>query len=97
VSDKDTGAFNKDGFSKEEIQKVLKSRYILNTLENSLDHDRFYSQLLKTEIDIMIPTAGSNIITHENIEGMLKNNLEVISCGANHPFKESEYCYVKCF
>ncbi|MGQ4001899.1 Glu/Leu/Phe/Val dehydrogenase dimerization domain-containing protein [Francisellaceae bacterium CB299] len=96
ISDKDAGAFSKNGFSKEEIQKVLKSRCVLGTLENSLGHDKFYPQLLQTDVDIMIPAAGSNIITHDDIQGMLKNNLEVISCGANHPFKESEYCYGKC-
>ena len=96
ISDKDAGAFSKDGFSKEDIQRVLKSRAVLGTLENSLGHDKFYPQLLQTAVDIMIPAAGSNIITHDDIQGMLKNNLEVISCGANHPFKESEYCYGKC-
>jgi glutamate dehydrogenase/leucine dehydrogenase len=96
MSDRDVGSFNMNGFSKGELLDVLKNRSVLNTLKDNLSHDKFYPKLLQTEVNIMIPAAGSNIITHDDIQSMLKNNLEVISCGANHPFKESEYCYGQC-
>ena len=40
--------------------------------------------------EIFIPAAASRLVSKENIEDMIKGNLEVISCGANVPFADEE-------
>ena len=46
---------------------------------------------LPSKVDLsFIPAAASRLVSKENIEDMIKGNLEVISCGANVPFADEE-------
>jgi glutamate dehydrogenase/leucine dehydrogenase len=38
--------------------------------------------------EIFIPAAASRLVTKEQIDSMISNGLEVISCGANVPFAD---------
>lgn len=96
LTDRDVGVINKDGFSDAEISKVLAERRVLNILENNLTHDEFNKQLSATGIDVFIPAARSNVVTKDQLSELISNGLDVVSCGANHPFVESEYCYGLC-
>ncbi len=40
--------------------------------------------------DIFIPAAASRLVTHDQVERLVKVGLEVISCGANVPFADKE-------
>ena len=40
--------------------------------------------------DIFVPAAASRLVSKEQIDNMLANDLEVISCGANVPFADEE-------
>jgi glutamate dehydrogenase/leucine dehydrogenase len=40
--------------------------------------------------EIFVPAAASRLVTREQIDQMLANDLEVISCGANVPFADNE-------
>jgi glutamate dehydrogenase/leucine dehydrogenase len=40
--------------------------------------------------DIFAPCAASRLVTKEQIDNLIHNGLEVISCGANVPFADKE-------
>lgn len=40
--------------------------------------------------EIFIPAAASRLVTADQVKRMIKNGLEVVSCGANVPFADSE-------
>jgi len=96
LSDRDAGVINPDGFSDEEILKLLGERSVINVIDHNLTHDEFNQKIAATKFDVFIPAARSNLVTQETLEAFINNGLEVVSCGANHPLKETEYCYGSC-
>ena len=91
IIDKNGGLINKNGFSFEKISQLLENRS-----ENYLEDQEIKSfeeinkNIWKVGAEIFIPAAASRLITNQNLEDMIKNNLEVISCGANVPFADKE-------
>ncbi|WP_192482870.1 MULTISPECIES: Glu/Leu/Phe/Val dehydrogenase dimerization domain-containing protein [Cysteiniphilum] len=96
MTDRDAGVIRDKGLSEYEINQVVKSRRVLNVLTDNLTHQQFNQQIISANIDVLIPAAGSNIIDKNFIDQMQKSGLELIACGANHPFVESAYCYGLC-
>jgi glutamate dehydrogenase/leucine dehydrogenase len=47
-------------------------------------------QIWKVGAEIFIPAAASRLVTKEQVQTMMNNGLEVISCGANVPFQDPE-------
>ena len=91
IIDKNGGLINKNGFSFKKISQLLENRS-----ENYLEDHKIKSfeeinnNIWKVGAEIFIPAAASRLITNQNLEDMIKNNLEVISCGANVPFADKE-------
>ena len=91
IIDKNGGLINKDGYSFEKVTELLENRS-----ENYLEDNNIKSfEEINNEIwgigaEIFIPAAASRLITDKNLDDLIKNNLEVISCGANVPFADKE-------
>jgi glutamate dehydrogenase/leucine dehydrogenase len=91
IIDKNGGLINKDGFSFDKISELLKNRK-----SNFLNDSEFQSfteinqNIWKVGAEIFIPAAASRLVTDEQLDNMIKNNLEVISAGANVPFADKE-------
>jgi len=47
-------------------------------------------RIWKLQTEIFAPCAASRLITQEQIDQMIDTGLEVISCGANVPFADTE-------
>ena len=94
IIDKDGGIIDEIGLNKEAIVKLLESRNgnALST-ENMISFDEINKSIWNVKADIFIPAAASKIVTKEQIDAMNANGLEVISCGANVPFKDEEVFY----
>jgi glutamate dehydrogenase/leucine dehydrogenase len=94
IIDKDGGIIDENGLNKEAIVKLLESRNgnALST-ENMISFDEINKSIWNVKADIFIPAAASKIVTKEQIDAMNANGLEVISCGANVPFKDEEVFY----
>ena len=45
--------------------------------------------------EVFIPCAGSRMITEDQLDRMISNNIEVISAGANVPFADPEIFFGK--
>jgi len=58
-----------------------------------ISFDEINKNIWNVKADIFIPAAASKIVTKEQIDAMSANGLEVISCGANVPFKDDEVFY----
>ena len=91
IIDKNGGLINKNGFSFEKISQLLENRSE-NYLEDQeiKSFEEINNSIWKVGAEIFIPAAASRLITDQNLEDMIKNNLEVISCGANVPFADKE-------
>ena len=98
IIDRDGGLINNKGFSKEEI-KALFSEKDGNKLSaetckklnlDFLSYEDINSKIWDIGADIFIPAAASRMLQQDQLERMIANDLEVISCGANVPFADKE-------
>ena len=58
--------------------------------DNLIPFDKINRKIWLSGAEIFVPAASSRLITQEQLDQMIKNGLEVISCGANVPFADSE-------
>jgi len=91
IIDKNGGLINKDGFSFDKISELLKNRKsnFLNDSEIQ-SFTEINQNIWNIGAEIFIPAAASRLVTDEQLDKMIKNNLEVISAGANVPFADKE-------
>ena len=94
IIDKLGGVINDDGFSREEVKNMLlnRSSNFLN-VKNMLTFEEINNKIWKIKSEIFVPAAASRLVEKSHLEKMINNNLEVISCGANVPFADSEIFY----
>ncbi|MFC6996709.1 Glu/Leu/Phe/Val dehydrogenase dimerization domain-containing protein [Rufibacter roseus] len=91
IIDRAGGLIHTNGFSFDQITDLFLNRHG-NTLtaENLLSFEEVNTQIWGIEAEIFIPAAASRLVTTEQVERMKASGLEVISCGANVPFKDPE-------
>ena len=91
IIDKSGGIINEEGFTLEEIRSLLLDRSS-NFLEakNMLSFKEINNKIWSINAEIFIPAAASRLLEKNQLETMIKNKLEVISCGANVPFADKE-------
>ena len=80
--------------SKKEVKSMLlnRSSNFLN-VKNMLTFEEINNKIWEIKSEIFIPAAASRLVEKSHLEKMINNNLEVISCGANVPFADSEIFY----
>ncbi|WP_435133689.1 Glu/Leu/Phe/Val dehydrogenase dimerization domain-containing protein [Formosa sp. A9] len=85
------GLINENGFTFEEITELY-----LNKSGNTLNSDKLIpfkdinEQIWSLKTEVFAPCAASRLITKAQIDEMITNGLEVITCGANVPFADKE-------
>ncbi|MBG6131186.1 glutamate dehydrogenase/leucine dehydrogenase [Aquimarina sp. EL_43] len=85
------GLINEDGFSFEEIKELyLNKRGNKLYSEQRIPFDEMNERIWSLQTEIFAPCAASRLITKDQITKMIDSGLEVISCGANVPFADSE-------
>ncbi len=91
IIDKHGGLLKNDGFSFNKISELLEKRKA-NYLEDKevQSFEKTNNEIWSIGAEIFIPAAASRLITNNQLEEMINNNLEVISCGANVPFADKE-------
>ncbi|MFC3416407.1 Glu/Leu/Phe/Val dehydrogenase dimerization domain-containing protein [Algoriphagus hitonicola] len=91
IIDREGGLINEEGFTLDEVRELFVNRNGNQLVaENIIPFDEINSRIWDLESEIFIPAAASRLITREQSERMVKAGLEVISCGANVPFADSE-------
>ncbi len=91
IIDKSGGVINRNGFSFNEIRDLVNIR-TSNHLEinNMLSFEDVNKEIWSIEADIFIPAAASRLLSQNQLDQMIENGLELIACGANVPFADSE-------
>ncbi len=91
IIDKSGGIINENGFTFNEIKDLFMTKDG-NTLvaKNMISFDAINEQIWKLPTEVFLPCAASRLITKEQISQLIATGLEVISCGANVPFADSE-------
>lgn len=85
------GLIKEDGFSFEEIKDLFlnKNGNKLNA-SNMLTFEEVNDKIWDIKADVFIPCAASRLVTKNQLERMINSGIEVIACGANVPFADSE-------
>jgi glutamate dehydrogenase/leucine dehydrogenase len=91
IISREGGLLSPDGFSHEEICKLVVNR-IGNKLhsEELISYAEIETKIWDQEFEIFIPAAASRLITRDQVDRMIASKLEVFSCGANVPFSDPE-------
>ncbi len=91
IIDRVGGLINPEGFSFEEIRTMFIEKDG-NALHHSemLSFDEVNEKIWDVEAEVFLPCAASRLITKEQVDRMIATGIEVISCGANVPFKDPE-------
>ncbi len=91
IIDRHGGVVKEEGFSFDEI-KTFFSKKKGNALiaENMVPFDEISQNIWDIPAEIFAPCAASRLITRDQITRLIDTGLEVISCGANVPFADTE-------
>ncbi len=98
IIDREGGLLNNQGFSKDQIKQLFIERDG-NKLSQAtcqkmgfefMPYNDIDQKIWSIGADIFIPAAASRMLTQEQLDTMVENDLDVISCGANVPFADSE-------
>lgn len=91
IIDKDGGILSEGGLGLPEIKQLFHDRD-----GNKLSSDQMISfeecndKIWDVNAEIFVPAAASRLVSKEQVERMIARKLEVVSCGANVPFKDEE-------
>lgn len=85
------GILNPEGLSFEEVVALYNDKKG-NKLSSSqmLSFEEVNEKIWDVAADIFIPGAASKLITRQQIDKLIANGLQVVSCGANVPFIDDE-------
>lgn len=91
IIDRNGGVIRDSGFSHEEVVKFFLEREGNQLVTDQLiPFDTIKESIWHVPAEIFVPCAASRLVHREHIDWMLRQKLEVISCGANVPFADPE-------
>ncbi len=87
IIDSNGGVINEDGFTLEEIKTLLFTED--REIEGIQELDIINKKIWSIGAEIFVPCTTSVIINQDFVNGLIINGLELISCGENFPFEDS--------
>lgn len=94
IIDREGGLLRPQGFSFEEVRALfLGRRGNQLAADGLLPFDEVNRRIWSLGAEIFLPCAASRLVTREQVDAMVAAGLEVIACGANVPFADSEIFY----
>jgi len=90
IIDRKGGLIQKDGLSKEQIENLFAAKNGNELSAELIPFEEINEKIWDIEADVFIPGAASKIVSKEQVERLLINGLELISCGANVPFTDDK-------
>ena len=91
IIDRQGGIIREEGLSFEEVKALLLERKNNQlTSDQLMPFDVVNEQIWNTAADVFIPGAASKLVTKEQIESLMNKGLQVVSSGANVPFKDND-------
>lgn len=87
IIDRDGGLMNPDGYTLTEMKELFANKDGNKLVANNIIPFATLNEKIWTVgAEIFVPGAASRLVTRPQVEAMIANGLEVISCGANVPF-----------
>ena len=94
IIDRVGGLMNPDGFTLDDVKKLFHDKDGNKLVaDNLIPFDKVNEEIWGMDAEIFIPAAASRLVSKDQAESMIANNLEVVSCGANVPFNDQEIFY----
>lgn len=91
IIDRQGGVMKEEGFSFDEIRNFFLNRKgSLLVADMKVPYEELNEQVWDMNFEIFVPAAASRLVTKDQVERMIASGLEVMSCGANVPFKDTE-------
>ncbi|TXK21063.1 amino acid dehydrogenase [Pontibacter qinzhouensis] len=93
VIDRVGGLLQPAGFSFKEVRELFFNRQgnVLNpNTEQLRSFEEVNDKIWSMGAEVFLPAAASRLVTREQVQQMIAAGLEVISCGANVPFQDTE-------
>ena len=91
IIDREGGIIREEGLSLDEVRELFLNRNGNKLVAPDLiPFEETNEQIWDLPSEIFIPAAASRLVTQNQVERMVNSGLEVISCGANVPFADSE-------
>ena len=91
IIDRVGGLVNTEGYTLEEIRTLFLNREGNTLLADTLiPFEQINEKIWATHAEIFVPAAASRLVTKNQVEQLIASGLEVIACGANVPFADSE-------
>lgn len=91
IIDRDGGVMNENGFLFEEIRTLFLNKDGNKLVaDNMIPFEEINNKIWTSGAHIFTPCAASRLVQQSQVEDMINNGLEVISCGANVPFADKE-------
>jgi glutamate dehydrogenase/leucine dehydrogenase len=98
IIDREGGVIQSKGFSQEQIKQLFIERDGNKLSQETckkmnldfMPYNEINEKIWSAGAEIFIPAAASRMLTQEQLDTMIANDLEVISCGANVPFADKE-------
>ncbi len=85
------GIIRPEGLSYEEVCQLFLNKKGNNLhAENMLSFEETNTKIWDLQADIFIPGAASKILNQDQMDRLMANGLDVMSCGANVPFVDDE-------
>ena len=94
IIDRNGGLIATEGLDLDGIKKLFYDRKGNELIADDLiPFNECNDQIWNLGAEIFIPAAASRLVSEEQAINLLKNNLEVVACGANVPFKDAAIFY----
>jgi glutamate dehydrogenase/leucine dehydrogenase len=91
IIDRAGGLINHEGFSFNQVNELFTRRNgNMLSSDGIIPFEIAMKNIWSCGAEIFIPAAASRLITRDQVDEMIRNGLEVISCGANVPFADPE-------
>ena len=94
IIDRAGGIIDTNGLGQEHIKKLLNNRKnMMLTSDDLISFDEAHQKIWDVPCDVFLPCAASRLVQEEQLNRLIQSGLQVISCGANVPFADSEIFY----
>ena len=91
IIDRDGGIINEAGFTFDEIRSLFLNKDGNKLVaENMIPFAEINQKIWTLGAEVFVPCAASRLVTKDQLDNLINNHLEVISCGANVPFADKE-------
>ncbi|MBN3581680.1 amino acid dehydrogenase [Algoriphagus aestuarii] len=91
IIDREGGIIREEGLSLDEVRELFLNRNGNKLVApDIIPFEEINGKIWDLPSEIFIPAAASRLVTQDQVERMVNAGLEVISCGANVPFADSE-------